>query len=104
MTHDPKMKTKMLVELTDAAERGDAYVITTYLQQLDHAEERIDVLKQISEINHQKRYQHGQTPMLMFVHERLDGDSIDFALLKKSSDWLFADKVLYKETAAKKAS
>ena len=102
MNHDQHMKDTTLLELTDAAEREETNTLNNYLQALKQPEERINVLKQIGEINREKRYKRGTVPMLMFVHERLDGGRIDFALLKKSSDWLFADTVLYKETTEAK--
>jgi len=86
-------------ELTDAAEKGQYGTLTRFLNNLPNAAERVDVLQKIERTNRENRDKTGKLPRLAFVsHSFKDSDFIDIALTKKSSDWLFQDDVLYRES------
>ncbi len=86
-------------ELTDAAEKGHYGTLTKFLNHLPNAAERVEVLQKIEKTNKENRYKTGKLPRLAFVsHSFKDSDFIDVALMKKSSDWLFQDDVLYRES------
>jgi len=86
-------------EITEAVESGQYGILTKFMNNLSNASERIEVLKKIEKINQENRYKSGKPPMLAFVSKTYeDSDFVDVALLKKSSDWLFQDDVLYRES------
>jgi len=86
-------------EITEAVESGQYGILTKFMNNLSNASERVEVLKKIEQINQENRYKSGKPPMLAFVSKTYeDSDFIDVALLKKSSDWLFQDDVLYRES------
>jgi hypothetical protein len=90
---------KKIREITEAAENGNYGVLTKFLNNLSSAAERIAVLQRIEKINQENRVRSGKPPRLAFVSNSYeDSDFVDVALLKKSSDWLFRDEMLYRES------
>ena len=86
-------------ELTEAIEQGQYGILTKFMHNLPNAVERVTVLQTIEKINRENRYKSGKPPALAFVSRKYDdSDFIDVALLKKSTDWLFQDDVLYRES------
>jgi len=86
-------------EITEAVECGQYGILTKFMNNLANASDRVEVLKTIEKINQENRYKSGKPPMLAFVSKTYeDSDFVDVALLKKSSDWLFQDDVLYRES------
>jgi hypothetical protein len=86
-------------EITEAVEKGQHGILTKFLNNLPTAAERVAVLQMIERINEENRYKSGKAPLLAFVSQTYeDSDFVDVALLKKSSDWLFQDDVLYRES------
>jgi hypothetical protein len=88
-------------EITEAIENGKHGILMKFMNNLASAADRIAVLQMIEKINEENRYRSGKPPRLAFVSRTYeDSDFIDVALLKKSSDWLFQDDVLYRESLA----
>jgi hypothetical protein len=86
-------------EITEAIENGQHGILTKFLNNLPSAADRLAVLQMIERINEQNRYRSGKPPRLAFVSCTYeDSDFVDVALLKKSSDWLFQDAVVYRES------
>jgi len=86
-------------ELTESIENGNHNYLVKFLNQLPNSQERYDVLQRIEKLNNERRYKSGNTPRLALERTTYpDSDFTDIALLKKSSDWLFRDDVLYKES------
>lgn len=86
-------------ELTESIENGNHSVLVKFLNRLTCAKERLDVLQRIESLNNENRYKSGRTPRLALEQRSYPGsDFTDISLLKKSSDWLFRDDVLYKES------
>ena len=95
-TNVPEAK---LRQLTEAAENGQYGVLTKFLNSLPNAVDRVEVLQSIERMNRENRYKTGKLPRLAFVSNTYsDSDFVDIALTKKSSDWLFQDDVLYRES------
>lgn len=95
-TNVPEAK---LRQLTEAAENGQYGVLTKFLNSLPNAVDRVEVLQSIERLNRENRYKTGKLPRLAFVSNTYnDSDFVDIALTKKSSDWLFQDDVLYRES------
>lgn len=90
---------RKICELTEAAESGHYGTLTKFLNAVASASERIDILQRIEWTNRENRFKTGKLPRLSFVTDTFsDSDFVDVALLKKSSDWLFSDEVLYRES------
>jgi len=88
-------------ELTEMIENGQHGILAKFLNNLPSAADRVSVLQTIERINQENRYKSGKPPYLAFVKQTYeDSDFIDVALLKKSTDWLFQDDVLYRESLA----
>jgi hypothetical protein len=88
-------------EITEAVENGQHGILAKFLNNLPSAADRVAALQTIERINEQNRYRSGKPPRLAFVSRTFeDSDFVDVALLKKSSDWLFQDHVLYRESLA----
>jgi len=86
-------------EITEAVEKGQQGILQKFLNSLPSAADRVEALQMIERINTENRYKSGKTPLLAFVRRTYeDSDFVDVALLKKSSDWLFQDDVLYRES------
>jgi len=86
-------------EITEAVESGQYGILTKFMNNLSNASDRVEVLRAIEKVNQENRYKSGKPPMLAFVSKTYeDSDFVDVALLKKSSDWLFQDDVLYRES------
>ncbi|MFA6208625.1 MAG: hypothetical protein WCT03_12540 [Candidatus Obscuribacterales bacterium] len=95
-TNVPEAK---LRQLTEAAENGQYGVLSKFLNSLPNAVDRVEVLQSIERLNRENRYKTGKLPRLAFVSNTyIDSDFVDIALTKKSSDWLFQDDVLYRES------
>ncbi|MBS1989771.1 MAG: hypothetical protein JSS86_06230 [Cyanobacteria bacterium SZAS LIN-2] len=95
----PRVPESKIREITEAVESGQYGILTRFLNSLTNAADRVDVLRKIEKINQENRYKSGKPPMLAFVSKSYDdSDFVDVALLKKSSDWLFQDDVLYRES------
>jgi uncharacterized protein (DUF3084 family) len=86
-------------ELTESVESGNMSALTRFLNRLNSAQERLEVLQRIEKMNNENRFRSGRVPRLA-VEQRVfpDSDFRDIALLRKSNDWLFQDDVLYKES------
>lgn len=86
-------------ELTKSVENGNYAQLVKFLKSVSHPATRIEILKRIELANHQNRYKSGLAPRLA-VETKIypDSDFVDITLLKKSSDWLFQDDVLYRES------
>ena len=88
-----------LRELTEAAEKGRYCVVTKFLNSTPNPQDRLDVLQGIERINAENRTKTGKLPRLALIKKTyFDSDFIDITLVKKSSDWLFHDDVLYRES------
>jgi hypothetical protein len=88
-------------EITEAVENGQHGILTKFLNNLPSAADRVALLQTIERINEENRYRSGKPPRLAFVSRTYENsDFVDVALLKKSSDWLFQDSVLYRESLA----
>jgi hypothetical protein len=86
-------------EVTEAVERGQHGILKKFLNNLPHATDRVAALQTIERINEENRYKSGKAPRLAFVSRTYeDSDFVDVALLQKSTDWLFQDAVVYRES------
>ncbi|MBI5175576.1 MAG: hypothetical protein SFV17_18390 [Candidatus Obscuribacter sp.] len=86
-------------ELTESIENGNMTALTKFLNRLSSSSDRLDVLERIEKLNNENRYRSGRTPRLALEQRTYpDSDFRDIALLKKSTDWLFQDDVIYKES------
>jgi hypothetical protein len=91
-----------ICELTKLVENGNHGALVKQLQKLSSAWERHEVLRRIALLNQENRFKSGRVPRLALVENTYsDSDFIDVSLLKKSSDWLFNDDVLYRESFCK---
>jgi hypothetical protein len=94
-----RVSERKIGELTEAAECGHYGVLTKFLNSVASAAERVDILQRIEWTNRENRFKTGKLPRLSFVTDTFsDSDFVDVALLKKASDWLFQDDVLYRES------
>lgn len=98
-SHCAEITESQIHELTKSIESGNYTHLNKFLKNITHPAARIEVLKRIEIANHQNRYKSGLAPRLA-VETRAypDSDFVDITLLKKSSDWLFQDDVLYRES------
>lgn len=95
----PCVSESKLRELTEAAEKGRYGVVTKFLNSTPNPQDRLDVLQGIERINAENRTKTGKLPRLALIKKTyFDSDFIDITLVKKSSDWLFHDDVLYRES------
>lgn len=88
-----------LKELTEAAQIGRYGILTKFLNSTPNPQDRLDVLNGIERINAENRIKTGKLPRLALIKKTyMDSDFVDITLVKKSSDWLFHDEVLYRES------
>lgn len=103
--HEPNLKAhsraaeSKIKELTEAAEKGRYGIITKFLNSTPNPQDRLDILKGIEKANAENRIRTGKLPRLALIKKTyMDSDFVDVTLVKKSSDWLFHDEVLYRES------